>query len=209
MARAKAAQNMPKIGQITHKPVVTAREREKLNESTKKLSIGSNKNGVMAGKGGKSTPPLRDGKIGRENGKSGSRNGSRTVSAEPEKRVKKAALATTGYTGTANRGQLPLKKPATSSYGGSAYGGSARDRGRDLAPQRRDRYTYAEESEEDYESDASSDMEAGIDDVDEEEERALRFAKKEDQLALAEENRLKREKEEKRRKLAALAKNRR
>ncbi|KAF1932328.1 uncharacterized protein M421DRAFT_417054 [Didymella exigua CBS 183.55] len=63
-----------------------------------------------------------------------------------------------------------------------------------------------EEDEDDYASDASSDMEGGIWDVEKEEREALKFAKKEDAEALAEEMRLKREKEEKKRKLVALSK---
>lgn len=63
-----------------------------------------------------------------------------------------------------------------------------------------------EDEEDDYASDASSDMEGGIWDVEEEEQLALKAAKKEDAEALAEEMRLKREKEEKKRKLMALSK---
>lgn len=56
-----------------------------------------------------------------------------------------------------------------------------------------------------YGSDASSDMEAGLMDIDEEEAAALRKAKEDDARELALENKLKREKEEKRRRLQALA----
>lgn len=63
-----------------------------------------------------------------------------------------------------------------------------------------------EDEEDDYASDASSDMEGGIWDVEQEEQLALKAAKKEDAEALAEEMRLKREKEEKKRKLLALSK---
>lgn len=52
-------------------------------------------------------------------------------------------------------------------------------------------------------------MEAAAFEVDEEEELAARIARKEDAEALAEENKLKREKEEKRKRLAAMAKARR
>src|SRR6201999_282952 len=57
---------------------------------------------------------------------------------------------------------------------------------------------YGEDEEDDYGSDASSDMEAGLDDMDAEEQRALRYAKEEDAREQALENRLKREKEVKR-----------
>jgi hypothetical protein len=63
-----------------------------------------------------------------------------------------------------------------------------------------------EDDEDDYASDGSSDMEGGMWDVEQEEQLALKAAKKEDAEALAEEMRLKREKEEKKRKLLALSK---
>lgn len=63
-----------------------------------------------------------------------------------------------------------------------------------------------DDEEEDYESDASSDMEGGVWDVEEEEQMALRVARQEDAEALAEETRLKREKEERKRKLMAMSK---
>lgn len=62
------------------------------------------------------------------------------------------------------------------------------------------------DEEEDYASDASSDMEGGLWDVEEEETRALAVARKEDAEALAEEERHKREKEARRRKLEAMSK---
>ncbi|KAF2626926.1 hypothetical protein BU25DRAFT_449083 [Macroventuria anomochaeta] len=63
-----------------------------------------------------------------------------------------------------------------------------------------------DDEEDDYASDVSSDMEGGMWDVEQEEQLALKAAKKEDAEALAEEMRLKREKEEKKRKLMALSK---
>lgn len=200
MARAKAAQTtMSQVGKIQHKRIEKApskREREEMKSSSKDV------NGKPKAK---KSPPLRDGRNGtRENGK-----GSRPTSSEPEKRVKKAAVATTGYTGTAR------PNPTTTKKAPQSYGSSGRDRDRGSNSASRSRYTYAasedeeEDEEEDYETDVSSDMEAAVFEVDEEEERAGRLARKEDALALAEENRLKREKEEKRRRLAAMAKNRR
>jgi hypothetical protein len=64
---------------------------------------------------------------------------------------------------------------------------------------------YGEDEEDDYGSDASSDMEAGLDDMDAEEQRALRYAKEEDAREQALENRLKREKEERKMALQALS----
>lgn len=197
MARAKAAQtNMTQVGKIQHKRIEkgpTKREREEMKSTSKGATGKAKRKGP--------TPPLRDGRNGaRENGR-----GSRTASAEAEKRPKKAAAATTGYTGTARPNPAAAKKPQPS------YGSAGRDRDRSSPGPSRHRYTYAasEDEGEDYESDVSSDMEAAAYEVDEEEERAARYARKEDALALAEENRLKMEKEEKRKKLAAMARTRR
>ncbi|KIW16951.1 hypothetical protein PV08_04142 [Exophiala spinifera] len=66
--------------------------------------------------------------------------------------------------------------------------------------------SYGRDEEEDnYGSDASSDMEAGAFDIDEEENKALRAAKEEDARELALENQLKKEKEERRKRLLAMA----
>lgn len=68
-----------------------------------------------------------------------------------------------------------------------------------------DQYGYDDEP--DYYSDASSDMmDAGFDDMDMEEREAARIAREEDARELALENQLKKEKEERKRKLAAMAK---
>lgn len=63
----------------------------------------------------------------------------------------------------------------------------------------------AEEDEGDYMSD-SDDMEGGFDEMEREEAAAARLARKEDQEALAEEERLKNEKAARKRKLEAMAK---
>lgn len=68
-----------------------------------------------------------------------------------------------------------------------------------------DEGSYGRGEVDDYESDASSVMEAGVFEVDEEEERALRAAREEDARELALEAQLKREKEERRRRLMSLA----
>ncbi|KAJ4372372.1 hypothetical protein N0V83_004146 [Neocucurbitaria cava] len=124
-----------------------------------------------------------------------------------------------GYQGTAR----PAKKPVEIGYRGTARPASApapssRDgvsAGKAKAQPAKGRYDgYADwddlddmdEEENDYASDASSDMEGGVWDVEEEEQMALKVAKKEDAEALAEEMRLKREKEERKRKLSAMSK---
>lgn len=116
----------------------------------------------------------------------------------------------------------PLHAPQTSSYKGTM--GTAPGRAGKPPPKARRKYDeylgtdeeedsddmggYGEDEEEGYGSDASSDMEAGLDDLDQEEQRALRYAKEEDAREQALENKLKREKDEKRKKLEALAKKR-
>lgn len=123
-----------------------------------------------------------------------------------------------GYQGTAR----PAKQPVQVGYKGTARPASApASTSRNGTPAARSkpqpakgRYDgYADwsdlddmEDEEGYASDGSSAMEGGVWDLQEEEQMALKVAKKEDAEALAEENRLKREKEERKRKLAAMSK---
>ncbi|KAF5849604.1 hypothetical protein GGP41_005027 [Bipolaris sorokiniana] len=135
--------------------------------------------------------------------------------ADPSKEKKKVEV---GYQGTAR----PARKPVEVGYKGTARPSSApvtsSRNGTPAAKPKpnptKGRYDgYADwddlddmdDDEEDYESDGSSAMEGGIWDVEEEEQLALKAAKKEDAEALAEENRLKKEKEERKKRLAAMA----
>lgn len=97
--------------------------------------------------------------------------------------------------GTAAKAAPPKKGAPKDEYGGYASW-SDLDDAEDLD----------EEEEEDYGSD-SDDMEGGFDDLQAEEMAALRAAKKEDDEALEEEARLKKEKMERQRRLQALSKN--
>ena len=124
-----------------------------------------------------------------------------------------------GYQGTAR----PAKQPAPVGYKGTARPASApASTSRSGTPAAKTkpkpakgRYDgYAEwsdlddmdDEEEDYQSDGSSDMEGGLWDVEKEEQLALKAAKQEDAEALAEENRLKAEKEKRKQMLAGMAK---
>jgi hypothetical protein len=125
-----------------------------------------------------------------------------------------------GYQGTAR----PTKPPAPVGYRGTARPASApASTSRNGTPTAKSKPKpakgrhdgYADwsdlddedlEEEDDYASDASSDMEGGIWDVEQEEQLALKAAKQEDAEALAEEQRLKREKEARRKKLAEMSK---
>ncbi|KAH7086862.1 hypothetical protein FB567DRAFT_53090 [Paraphoma chrysanthemicola] len=125
-----------------------------------------------------------------------------------------------GYQGTAR----PTKPPVQVGYRGTARPASApasTSRNGTPAAKSKSKPTkarhdgYADwsdlddddlEGEDDYESDASSDMEGGIWDVEQEEQLALKAAKQEDAEALAEEQRLKREKEARKKKLLEMSK---
>lgn len=202
MARGKANHStMGQIGKIQHKKIEKAPSKREREEMKNQKSSNLQKNLAPGSKFQKMGRPLPVKTLSADSGKK--------KPVEPEKKIKKAATATTGYAGTAR------PKPG-GAKGTSRLSASASNRGRDdrrssSAP----RYAYVSEEEEgedeeedepDYASDASSDMEAAAFEVDEEEELATRIARREDAEALAEENRLKREKEAKRKKLAAMAK---
>ncbi|TVY80433.1 hypothetical protein LSUE1_G004747 [Lachnellula suecica] len=212
MARGKAVQATRgvQVGKIQHKRIEKApskREREEL-----KMQKGANMQKNLGPNGKFRNSALNGKQSAGSNGTGTKTNGK----PEPEKKVKKAALATTGYSGTARpkpgASGSHGSRPAASSSASSRY-----DRGPRGGPSSR-RYEYASEEEDDeeeideqagYASDGSSDMEAAAFEVDEEEELAARIARKEDAAALAEENRLKKEKEEKKKKLMAMAARRR
>ncbi|CAG7945759.1 unnamed protein product [Penicillium olsonii] len=118
------------------------------------------------------------------------------------------------YKGTAKPTQTP-EPPAYRGTAGLPSNRSAHDRRHQSRNSRQNEYLGTDEEDEgdyggyggydDYYSDASSDMEAGIDDVDREEAAALKFAKREDEEELRQEMAAKKEKLERQRKLAALA----
>lgn len=199
LERAKAAQEAAKtMGQIKHKPVekLTKKDRLKMQQEAAEARKGKAPAGRTAPANGakprsKSADPID------------ARNG-------PVKKERKPVDL--GYKGTMRPVPAPLAYSGTMRSAGSAVprkpqpgpskgaiGGSG------------DRYRYAsysdgeEEDEEEEDYDSGSDMEAGLDEVDEEEELALRIARREDAQALKEENELKRQKLEKKRKLDQLA----
>jgi protein SPT2 len=203
MARGKAVQATRggQVGKIQHKRIEKLPSKREREEMKMQKGAQIQKNLGPNGKFRNGTPTGANGRMQAGNGTKGGKP------TEPEKKVKKAALATTGYAGTAR------PKPGASSRAGSSRAGpSSRP-----TQSSKQRYTYASEEEEeeeideqeDYASDGSSDMEAAAFEVDEEEEFAARAARKEDAEALAEENRLKREKEAKKRRLMAMAAKRR
>lgn len=227
MERAKKAQAkiVPgKVGSIQHRPI----EKDRGLKPEPKSSMGKKTNGKSyagsarptsaprgATKAGSTSHDSRNG--GAKPATAGTKGRHGSVGGEVEKKVKKAATATTGYTGTAR------PRPGASSGKSSSSGNrpSSYKAGGLLAPPRsgrRDKYEdeydddmddFIEYDEDDepgpqgygYDSDASSDMEAGLSDIDVEERRAERLAREEDKREQALEEKLKREKEERRRRL--------
>lgn len=123
--------------------------------------------------------------------------------------VKKPEPDVPSYKGTAK----PAKVPEVPAYRGTAgLPASRRVSDRRASGKFRDEYLGTDEEDEgghggddDLHSDVSSDMEAGFDDVEEEEGAALKSARKEDEEEARLELAAKKEKMERQRKLAALA----
>jgi hypothetical protein len=185
LARAKAAQEAkPPIGVITHK------QAEKVDKKKERLPEGAKGKNV----------PLRAKSAGDR-----SRTGSADVPLKNGDKLKPKLkpIEKITYTGTA--------KPTTPVYTGSAQPGrfhkpAAKRNNNSYADTDDDMIDDEEEEEEedDYGSD-SDDMEAGAFDIDQEEEYALRQAKKDDAAELALENRLKNEKLKRKQQLEQLA----
>jgi hypothetical protein len=196
LARAKAAQQakLP-VGTIKHRQTEKLSKKERLAtiESTKGKSPAiKDKKGERSRTGSAEASSKKSGEAVKKERKPldlGYKGTMRPVSAEPQYK---------GTSGLARPGQprKPTGKEKGARYAGYADWDDLDDEEEEL-----------EEEEEGYGSDVSSDMEAGAFDLDREEEMALKVARKEDAEALAEENRLKREKEERRRRLAKMAAN--
>ncbi|KAI0404436.1 hypothetical protein F4802DRAFT_598134 [Xylaria palmicola] len=236
MARgAKVQEVMGKVGMIQHKPidkVVIKKERD-TSRPDKKSGKGSGVKGksvtAYAGTSRPSATTGRDNGLTATSARTASRNGlmkdlktgsklksASTASDVAEKKVKKSAIATTGYAGTAR------PRPGATANKGLSKGDKHPRHGGLLAPPRTNRRSkyeedydedlddfieYDDEEEEDmgrrhYDSDGSSDMEAGLSDIDTEEKRAELYAREEDRREHELEERLRREKEARKRRLA-------
>jgi len=197
LEKAKAAQEAAKAsnaaGGITHKAVERLTKKDKLRLREEAV--------VQQRKAGKA------GKTGQlDRSRSGTPIGATGKTGVPQK----TAAPETSYKGTMKKLAEPLAFKGTMRPAGSVpkpvpkkgmaqdkYGGYASWSDLD----------DAEDEEEGYYDSDSDDMEAGLDDVEAEENAALRLARKEDQEALEEEERLKKEKLERKRKLQALSQN--
>lgn len=245
MARAKAAHTAgPTLGRIQHKALERAaskKEREEIKTEGARKARAAAKHEARPSGATHATRNesglLRD-RDGHRRGTTSTPSGglvNRKAKKAPvveEKKVKKAALATTGYTGTAR----PRPGGTSSKSKGSASGPLTASRVQPADKRRyggalsRSRPEYDDEDDDlddfieydddeeppyghggggygrgGYESPEESDMEAGMSDIDEEERRAEYQARREDQQQEALEKRLKLEKEEKKRKLLAAA----
>ena len=205
MARGKVVQTtVAPVGAIKHKP------KEKL--STKKELLMQKKGLLPNGKLGATSKSAPGSKTGSPGPASQPRDGKANGKKAPP----------LSYTGTAKpkpltsyKGTMKPISPTASSHKKHYPPSSGSDRSTVRrkptldSNRRRGSYTdeESEELEEDYDSESDlSDMEAGFSDVEEEDERAAKAAKKEDEFELRMLDELKRQKEAKKRRLQDLAK---
>nr|POF26331.1 hypothetical protein CFP56_22480 [Quercus suber] len=192
LEQAKAAQEAAKAanaGGIKHKPVekLTKRERARMMEEQKARAN-------SAKKASDSTPvDCR----GTDVAKAGLPSKKTAEPLSYQGTMKKRGAAPLAYKGTMGRESsgLPTAKAKQKGMGQDKYGGYAS--WSDLSD--------AEDEDEEDEFDSDDDMEAGFEDVGMEEEMALRAARKEDQEAQREEDRLRAEKAARKRKLQELS----
>ncbi|EEP76648.1 predicted protein [Uncinocarpus reesii 1704] len=200
MAQAKALQQQKplNVGLIRHQTVAKERmskaKRERLLKEAKQREL-------EASKGKK--PNMSGGSPALASRFKADRLHLRKSSSEPDYKGTARPSTTPSYTGTSG---LPSRRGTKIIEKGS--------QGKPPRPRIRDEYLGTDEEDEgedyydDY-SDASSDMEAGVMDVEEEEQAALRLARVEDERELKAEMEAKKAKLERKKKLAALSKSRR
>ena len=204
LERAKQnAEAAKQAGQIKHKPVekLTKKDRQRLIEEARAAAKGKpivNRDAKVGLKPrGKSAEPLVDSKTG-----ASAKDKRKPVEVAYKGTMRANAPAAPVYRGTmGGPGGAAARKPVAKAqtHGRAGYGAGPRYASYSDEEEEED----DDEPEDDYES--GSDMEAGVDEMYEEEEASARIAKREDAVALAEENELKRQKLERKRKLEALA----
>lgn len=227
---------MGQVGKIQHKKVEKGAKKKDKERSDVKGAAPSGAQGKKppVGYKGSSKPGQRNGINGNASSKA-DRNGAasrpqakamassrKAPEPEPEKKLKKAAVATTGYTGTARPKPGAASKKSNAPRGGALLnappprsGSSRRSGYEDDYDEELDDFIDYDDEEDDnprygYASDASSDMEAGLDDIDGEERLAERIARHEDLKEERLEKSLKVAKEERKKKaLESLRANRR
>lgn len=228
LARGKRAQAvMGQVGKIQHKKVEKGAIKKKSQENAGVKTRGNQKPGSRYP--GTSKPAAGSGLKERNGSDRAASQTAGLVHAKtkatrrspdngiPAKRIKKAAQATTGYTGTARPKPDDCLKKKSLARGGallnaqhSRQGSSKQSRFHDEYDEELDDFIDYDEDEEDqgqggaYYSDASSDMEAGLDELDIEEQKAERIARREDVEQERLERSLKAAKERRRQALEAL-----
>ncbi|KAL8768701.1 MAG: hypothetical protein Q9209_005119 [Squamulea sp. 1 TL-2023] len=204
MARA-ASNNKPQVGVIKHKPK---------DAISAKKEIMMRKKGIIPN-GRSVNKEARDGIFGRNSNSPVPPGATTKKSALPGNKP----LPQPSYKGTAAPKPQPTYKGTMNMKSGSSIANTARrkdsrnDRSRSnsINPSRHSREYDSEEEEdevddeEDEFSDDSMCMEAGMSDVEKEETAATKAARKEDEEQLRIENELKKEKEDRKRRLAAMA----
>lgn len=184
------------------KPVAPPGKHEPTKILSRKERLALKAEASAGAKGKKAAPGMQSKQIDARNDLAKEKKKPMDVGYQGTARPAKKAIEV-GYRGTAR----PSSAPASSSRNGPvAAKAKPSTKGRYDGYADWDDLDDMEDDEEDYASDASSDMEGGMWDVEEEEQMALKVAKKEDAEALAEETRLKQEKEERKRKLLAMSK---
>jgi protein SPT2 len=208
IANAKAAQQLKtesEVGLIKHQ----ATSKERLSNSQKRKRDQDEK--LAKAKRGKRSHNNGNVEKRPHNGSIEKRAQTRALqrSESTYKGTAKPAMTTSSYKGTA--GRLSQHKVI---LGDRKHGGDRKARKNDEYLGTDEEDDGMDESDSDdlddgHESDVSSDMEAGAFDVEEEESKALRLARADDAKEQALENKLRSEKEERRRRLEALSQKRR
>jgi protein SPT2 len=229
LARGQRAQAvMGQVGRIQHKkvgktdkaPVKDTKDAKDVRGRKDARPAPTTSGSKSQGYAGSSRPLARPGTNGQDPAKT-ARNGNGAVSGsakasskakEEPKKVRKAAAATTGYAGT---GRARPGAPSSSKNGDPPRGGALLNAARPRPSKRSSYDDYDEDMDDfidyddeegadgepryDYASDGSSDMEAGMDDIDFEERKAERIARQEDINEDMLEKRLKADKEARKR----------
>ena len=194
LERAKAAQEAAKqIGQIKHHKTerLSRRERERLQAE----AASKDKSAVSKDGRSESRPAKANAGVSREED---SKKVRKPVDVGYRGTIRPTGPHQSAYRGTMGRAAVSSRAgPPSSAYGRHLEGNRTRNRYED---EDEDEI----EEEEDYQSDASSVMEAGWDDVAKEEMASALLAKKEDEAAAEEEEALRRRKLERQKKLQAL-----
>ena len=212
----KAEKKEREISQKTSGPITPG--KKSVGAPLSKGYQGTGKAGARPGANGTGT---KNGGTARDNrgaptGKPGvSERERKAAQEEQEKKMKKAAQATTGYTGTARpKPGATTKKKDQAPRGGALLNsapprqsGPKRSSFEDDHDEDMDDFIDYDDEEDDqvgpryhYDSDGSSDMEAGVDDLEGEERRAEQIARREDIEEERLERSLKNAKEDRKRK---------